>query len=293
MRVTQKLSYDAYVRDMFRRQDELYRLNRQLATQKKVNVPSDDPVNAHNLLTSRTLLSRFEQFDRNIGYGKSHLAMSEQALDRAKDVIIRLQELAVTAASGITAAETRNNIKEEVDNLYDELVSIGNTNYDGRYIFSGFETGTPAFDQTGAYQGDSNVQSIRVSLSGYIAIGTNGGEAFSGTNGGIDIMAAVSAFSTALGANDGPGIQSSLGSLETAFNQISDAVSDIGGRISRLNAAAEDISVYSLELKSTISGIEDADMVKLVTDLKAGEVAMEAALSSAGRVFRLNIFDYL
>jgi len=30
-----------------------------------------------------------------------------------------------------------------------------------------------------------------------------------------------------------------------------------------------------------------------VTDLKAGEVAMEAALASAGRIFQLSIFDYL
>src|SRR3972149_6822733 len=168
MRVTQKLSYDTYITNMMRQQDEIYRLHKRLSSQKKVSAPSDDPVNAHNLLTSRTLLSRFEQFDRNIGHGKSHLGMAGQALDSAKDVIIRLQEVAVTA-------DTRNNIKTEVDILFDQLVSIGNPNYDGRYIFSGFESGTPAFDQTGAYQGDANVQSIRVSLSSSVAIGTNGG----------------------------------------------------------------------------------------------------------------------
>ena len=293
MWVTQKPAYETYIKNMLRQQDEIYRLHKQLSSQKKVNAPSDDPVNAHNLLTSKTLLSRFEQFDRNIGYGKSHLGMAEQALDSAKDVIIRLQELAVTAASGTSTADTRNNIKAEVDILFDELVSVGNTNYDGRYIFSGFESGTPAFDQTGAYQGDANVQSIRVSLSSSVAIGTNGGEVFSGTSGGIDIMAAVAAFSTALGANDSAGIQTALGDLETSFNQVSNAVSDIGGRVSRLNAAEKDISVYSFELKSTISGIEDVDMAELVTDLKAGEVAMEAALASAGRIFQLSIFDYL
>ncbi len=293
MRVTQKLSYDTYIRNMLRQQDEIYRMHKQLSSQKKVNAPSDDPVNAHNLLTSRTLLSRFAQFDRNIEYGKDHLGMAEQALDRAKDVIIRLQELAVTAASGTSNAITRNNIKSEVDNLFEGLVAIGNTNHDGRYIFSGFESGTPAFDQAGAFQGDTNVQSLRVGLSSTVVIGTNGGEVFSGAGGGIDVMAAVAAFSAALGANDGAGIQTALGDLEASFDQISNAVSDIGGRVTRLKAAGEDMSVYSLELKSTISGIEDVDMAELVTDLKAGEVAMEAALASAGRVFRLNIFDYL
>lgn len=293
MRVTQKLTYDRYINDLMRRQQDIYRINKQISTLKKVNAPSDDPVNAHSILSSRSLLSRFGQYERNIGHGLSHLGIAEQSLDRAKDVIIRLQELSVTASSGTANSETRATIKAEVDNLFNELVSIGNTNYDGRYIFSGYESGTAAFDSSGAYQGDGNVQALRVSPSSSVEIGVRGGDVFSGNAGGTDIMAAVSAFSSALGANDIAGAQAAIGSLDAGLRQVSNAVSDIGGRVSRLNAAASDLSVYSLELKSTISGLEDADLAELITDLKTGEVALQAALSSAGRVFSLNIFDYL
>ncbi|MBI2399596.1 MAG: hypothetical protein HYV23_00795 [Deltaproteobacteria bacterium] len=81
--------------------------------------------------------------------------------------------------------------------------------------------------------------------------------------------------------------------LENSFNQVSSSVSDIGGRISRLNAAKEDFSAYRLEVKIKISDMEDADITTLISDLKSNQVALEAALASAGKVFSMNIFDYL
>ncbi|MBE7414813.1 MAG: flagellar hook-associated protein FlgL [Deltaproteobacteria bacterium] len=293
MRVTQKLSYDRYVSDLLLRQEKLYNINKQISSGRKVNAPSDDPVNAHKILTSKSLISQFGQYERNIGYALSHLGIAEQALDSAKDAVIRLQELAVTAASGTATSETRDMIKTEVDNLFDELVSIGNTRFDNRYIFAGYRSDAPAFDPSGAFQGDANVQAIKIGSSASVDMALNGGEVFGGSGGGTDIMATVAAFSAALAADDGDGVRAAIDGLEAGFAQLSKGVSDIGGRVSRLNAAEQNLSVYKLELQSTVSVLEDADMAELITDLKAGEVALQAALASAGRVFSLSIFDYL
>lgn len=293
MRVTQKLSYDRYIGDLLLRQEKIYNINKQISSGRKVNLPSDDPVNAHKILTSKSLISRFGQYERNIGYALSHLGITEQALDRAKDTVIRLQELAVTAASGTATSETRAMIKSEVDNLFDELVSIGNTMFDNRYIFAGYRSDSPAFDSSGSYQGDANVQAVKIGSSSSVDMALNGGEVFGGSPGGTDIMATVAAFSSALAADDGDGVRAAIDGLEAGLSQLSKGVSDIGGRVSRLNAAERDLSVYRLELESTVSVLEDADMAELITDLKAGEVALQAALASAGRVFSLNIFDYL
>ncbi len=293
MRVTQKLSYDRYIGDLLLRQEKIYNINKQISSGRKVNLPSDDPVNAHKILTSKSLMSRFGQYERNIGYALSHLGITEQALDRAKDTVMRLQELAVTAASGTATSETRAMIKSEVDNLFDELVSIGNTRFDNRYIFAGYRSDSPAFDSSGSYQGDANVQAVKIGSSSLVDMALNGGEVFGGSPGGTDIMATVAAFSSALAADDGDGVRAAIDGLEAGLSQLSKGVSDIGGRVSRLDAAERDLSVYRLELESTVSVLEDADMAELITDLKAGEVALQAALASAGRVFSLNIFDYL
>lgn len=294
MRITQNLSYDAYVYDLMRRQESIYRINKQMASGHKVNSASDDPASAHKILTLRSVLSSIEQYDRNADFGLSTLSYSETALDQAKNAVIRLQELAVTAASGLSSAESRSLIKEEVDNLRDELIQIGNTNLDGRYIFAGYRTDAAAFDSaTGAFQGDANTQSLKIGSTATIEIGVNGGEAFSGVNGGTDIFQVVADFSAALESDDQAGILAATTGLESSLNQISAAVSDVGGKISRINAAKEDLSAYSLEVQTSVSNLEDADVTVLLSELQSNEVALEAALSSAGKVFSINIFDYL
>jgi len=293
MRITQNLSYDAYVNDLMRRQEAIYRLNRQMATGHKVNSASDNPASAHAILTSKSLLSSIDQYDKNADYGLAALSFTETALDRAKDALTRLQELAVTAASGLSGAESRNLIKSEVDNLRDELIHLGNSNFEGRYVFAGYKTDTAAFDASGAFQGDANTQQLKISPSGSISIGVNGGEVFRGTAGGVDILQTVADFSAALAANDTAGVHSAITGLENSFNQGSSSGSDIGGRVSRLSAAKDDFSAYRLEVKIKISDMEDADITTLISDMKSNQVALEAALASAGKVFSLNIFDYL
>jgi len=293
MRITQNLSYDAYVNDLMRRQGEIYKLNRQMATGHKVNSASDDPSVAHNILTSRSLLTSIDQYDRNVDYGLSSLSYAETALDRAKDAVMRLQELAVTAANGLSNSVTRGHMISEVDNLKEQLISIGNTNFEGKFIFAGYKTGAEAFDQSGVYQGDANNQKIRVSSTSAVAISVNGADVFRGASGGIDIFQAVDDFRAALAANDSDAIVSSVTSFGSSFDQVSSSVSDIGGRISRLNSAREDFTACRLELRSKISELEDADITELISDLKSNQVALEAALASAGKVFSINIFDYL
>lgn len=293
MRITQNISYDAYVSDLMRRQESIYRINRQMATGHKVNSASDNPAGAHKILTSRSLLSSIDQYDRNADSGLATLSFTETALDRAKDSIMRLQELAVTASSGMSNADTRNIIKKEVDNLREELIQIGNANFEGRYVFSGYLTDTPAFDPAGVFQGDANTQTLKIGSSATIQTGVNGGEVFRGTAGGVDILQTVADFSAALAANDQAGVQAAISGLESSFNQISASVSDIGGRITRLNAVKEDLSAYRLEVRTNLSNIEDADITTLISDLKSNQVALEAALASAGKVFSINIFDYL
>lgn len=293
MRITQNLSYDAYVNDIMRRQESLYKLNKQMATGHKVNSASDDPAGAHNILTSRSILSAIDQYDSNVDYGLSSLSFTETALDSAKDTLMRLQELAVTAASGLASPEARNQMLSEVNNLREALISIGNSNFEGKFVFAGYKTDTAAFDSAGVFQGDANTQQLKISSSGSVAIGVNGGDVFSGASGGVNILQTVTDFATALASNDRDGVLSALTGLENSFNQVSSVVSDIGGRISRLNSAKEDFSAYRLEVRSKLSELEDADITTLISDLRSNQVALEAALSSAGKVFSINIFDYL
>lgn len=292
MRVTQNITYNGYINDLTRQQERLLGLHKQISTGKSVNAPSDDPVKVNTLLTSRGLLSSVEQYDENADSGLSYLGIAEGALSRVKDTIGRLSELAISS-NGIMDAGTRANIAIEVNSLYAQLVDQSNTTYDDKYIFSGYKTDTAAFTSLGAYQGDANAQAIKTGISTNVTIGVNGGAVFKGVGGGVDIFGKISAFITALETNDTAACKTAINDMDSAFDQVSDAVADIGGKVTRLNALKSDYSRISMELRSVMSGIEDADMAKVISDMQLGQAAMEASLKSAGRIFATNIFDYL
>lgn len=293
MRVTQNMTYTGYLNDIMRRQESLYRLSERLSTGKDLNYPSDDPVKASSALANRGLLSSLEQYSTNIESGIKYLGRAEEVLQSAKDVLTRLKELSVQHATGTVGAEDRANAAIEVESLFNQLLSLSNTEYEDRYIFSGYKSSTPAFDTSGLYQGDGNKHQIAVGEATYMTIGIAGGEVFSGSGGGTDVFQTVTDLKNALLANDQAAITSSIGSLDASFGQISDAVSDIGARLSRLDSAKGTISRLRADIEARVSGLEDADLTKVISEYELGRAALQAAVSSAAKVLSINIFDYL
>lgn len=293
MRITQNLKFATYAQDIARRQEDIFNANRQLSTGKKVIVPSDDPVNAAGILRTRGVLNESEQYKKNIDNTLSYLSVAEKSVASAKEILERIQELAVGQATGTTSPQARAQSAEVIDELFNEMVALGNTNYDNRYIFSGYEFSTTTFDSAGAYQGDTNSNQVQIGPGKTMTYGVNGGEVFKGVGGGTDIFTVVSDLVTALRANDTASIKSSLTGLEDSYNQLSDHQGEIGARIIRLNTARDMLDSTSFELEITLSKYEDADITEAITDLRVSQSALEAVLTSAGRVFDVNIFNYL
>ncbi|MEK7773974.1 MAG: flagellar hook-associated protein FlgL, partial [Deltaproteobacteria bacterium] len=291
MRITQNIIYNTYINDIMRGQESLFKLNLQLSSGKKLNAPSDDPALTSKVINSKTLLSGIEQYQRNIDLGLDYLSTAEQALGSVKDVLGLIQESAVTEATGTASADSRKGAAINVTNLYSQLVDLANTHDANQYIFSGYETDTPAFTSAGVFQGDGNKLGIKINSSAAVTIGINGGEVFAGSSGGIDVFQTIQNLITALNANDSNGIKTSITDLDTSFKQISNAVSDIGGKVNWLKNSRSEYDTSRLDLQTQISGYEDADLTKVISELQLGQTALQAAMTSAGMTFNVNIFD--
>ncbi len=141
MRVTHRMLAHAVSHNL---RNNMYALNRrsnQLATGKMFDRPSQDPVGAYKVMRiAGTGLARNEQFQRNIGEGISWLSATEDALAGAIDTLQRLREISLYAANEILTPEERLAIAPEVEQLLDHLLSIGNAELAGLYLFGGHQT---------------------------------------------------------------------------------------------------------------------------------------------------------
>ena len=141
MRVTHRMLAHAVNRNL---KNNMYALNRssnQLSTGRMFDRPSQDPVGTYKVMRiAGTGLARNEQYRRNIGEGISWLSATEDALAGSIDAMQRLREISIYAANEVFTPADRLAIAPEVKQLLDYLVSIGNTELAGLYIFGGHQT---------------------------------------------------------------------------------------------------------------------------------------------------------
>ncbi len=151
---------------------EMYRLNEQISSGKRINKPSDDPTGTSRAMAYKVSIAAGEQCLGNIEGAASALTSADSALSSVNTALTRVKALAVQGASGTATDSSRAALAAEVGQLRDQLLSLANTKVGGDYIFSGFQTDTAAFDTSSyAYRGDSGA--INVGIGGGMLLSQN------------------------------------------------------------------------------------------------------------------------
>ncbi len=140
MRITNNMLVNNMLNNITNNLTRMDKYQNQLATGKKIQVPSDDPVVAARALKLRTDVSEVEQYQRNIKDAQSWLEVTDGALDSIGSVLQRARELAVETANGSNTPEDTQKVQKEIEQLKTQLIHLANTTYAGRYIFSGYST---------------------------------------------------------------------------------------------------------------------------------------------------------
>lgn len=296
MRVATRSIYYSMEQNLLRLSSELSRLNERLATGKKLERPSDDPIGATQVLALRSALSQAEQYGRNIETGKAWLDLSESTLSQVLDIAGRARELAIQMASDTQNAQTRADAATEIGHLLDQAIALANTELGGRYLFSGYATKTRPFSkvtvggiETARYDGDSQDFRIQIGKDEYLSIGKSGDTVF-GNSRLFDILGTLK---KACEENDGAAIGEQIDRLKEAEEHLGNEIADVGAKASRAEAREAILADLNLRLTDRISELEDGDYAAMIIELKEKELAYEAALASSARVSELSLLDYL
>lgn len=147
-RVTENMKFSLVTNNLFSVQNKYGELMEQIASQKKINRPSDDPLGAMSVLDFRTSKTSLEQYGKNIDGLGGWLNMTESKLNGVNDVLVRAREIAVAQATGTANSSTRAIAAASLQPLIDEVRSLANARYGDRYLFSGSRTDTAPFSAT-------------------------------------------------------------------------------------------------------------------------------------------------
>src|SRR4030042_4796227 len=168
MRVTWGMMVDNLLAGMSGAASRIQRYQTQLATGRRVNQPSDDPIGVIRILALRSGIERAQTYLDNVAQAREWMTVSETALQRAGSVMAQAKECAQRGASGVLTADGRRAIALEVSGLIDELLAVANTSYLGRYVFAGTDNDAAPFALTGepptAWTFSGNAEELRWDL---------------------------------------------------------------------------------------------------------------------------------
>lgn len=143
MRITNRMMTNNSLNNINKNKNKLNTLDQQYASGKKIQRPSDDPIIAVRALKLRTTVSEITQYyKKNIPDGMSWMEETEGALTNINEILTKIHTLFDQGANGIYEDGDLNSTVKVLKEMKNQIYQEGNTNYAGRYVFSGYKTNT-------------------------------------------------------------------------------------------------------------------------------------------------------
>ncbi|MEC0133018.1 MULTISPECIES: flagellar hook-associated protein FlgL [Paenibacillus] len=275
----------------------------QLSSGRKINKPSDDPVGITYSLRYRAELSSNEQYTKNVDSALSWLDYNDTVLGQAGDVVQKIRELSVQAATGTNPQSALDSINEEVMQLKEQLVDIANSTLNGKYIFNGEQYSTKPYDFAKGADGTYDVSKPVTTDPGQIQfivgegvrmpISMTGNDVFGNTGDSDNLYTIINSISAGLKAGDLGAISGQLDNIDTRMETILTARSEIGAKTNRVELMQERLSDLNVNLTDLQAKTEDADYEGLIMQSKIQENIYNASLSVGAKIISTTLVDFI
>ncbi len=286
--------------DLNRTKERISVLQDQIATGKRIVRLSDDPSGAALVLDFQTSISQNEAYLKQGTAAGSLLSGAETALSGVNTDIERLLELGQQGLSGTSGANGRAALASEVDGLRSDILSLGNTQVEGKYLFAGTATQTVPFTGPSAgpivYNGNNGIINLDVSQTFRVATNLPGNTVFFGAGGqgsATDLFQAVTDLRDGLATNNVAQIQTAYNNLQNIHTQLNQNITDLGGRQSALDQVQSTLGDVNLNLQSVLNSAQQLDYPAAITEFSNQQTTQQATLSTLSKVNQQNLFDFL
>ena len=302
MRITQNMMSNIFMSNLRRQTEAMLQRQERIASQKRINRPSDDPSGMGRVLAGRSSLSTINQYATNIQQGKTRLEFSEETLNFVDELVQQARRIAEEKSGDSVTAAERSLAATQVKEIYDQVLQLANSKFGDRYMFSGDQTDTAAFtrddDYNATYHGDNGSFKVPIADNVVVNIDADGRNYFQdGANGGVNIFDElrdlINGLENADLAAGSTQIDATINPLADAHVQIMDKRSEAGPKLYRLQATEEHWMNIQNAVQEAIGREEDVDAAQLIIELKNLETAYESTLAAASRIIQPSLVNFL
>lgn len=299
LRVTQGMMHSQLLSNLTSNMKRMSKSQDMLATGKKINAPSDDPVGVTYALRYRSELSMNEQYQKNIDMAKSYLEHTDTAMSQINDLLQRAKELTVKGVNGTNPQSALDAIAQELGEIYEQAVTIGNDKLNGKYVFNGQFTDKQPYTSAGAQteQSDTELISFQFGAGITIPINVTGDQVFgppSTAPGGDDnVFVVLKGLQNAFASGNQGQASTLMDKLDSRFNKFLSVRTEVGARTNRVELLESRLTDLSDSLTALDSKVEDADVASTIINLKQDENVYQSSLSVGAKIVQPSLLDYL
>lgn len=230
-----------------------------LSSGKRITKASDDAAGLAIATNLEAQTKGLRQASRNANDGVSLVQTAEGGLNETSNILIRLRELTIQAASDTVGDQERGFLDKEYQQLSKEIDRISeSTVFNGSQLLNGKGKGSMDF-QVGAFAGEQN----RITFD----------------SSETDSSAASIGIESTNIANKDDAL-SSIGSIDKAIEKVSGQRANLGSIQSRLQSTIKNLEVQTINQDSARSVIQDVDVAEATAALSSNQVVKNAAVST-------------
>jgi flagellar hook-associated protein 3 FlgL len=294
-RITQNMLNTQLMRNLNSNMLRMDNSQNQLATGRRINKPSDDPVGIAFGLRYRSEISANEQYESNANAAVSWMDYTDVTLGQAGDVLQRVRELTVQASNGTNSAESLSAIKSEITQLTEQIVTIGNSEFNGKQVFNGQFTDKKPYTLATAENEATDDKEINFELGAGVKIGISvtGNKVFGEANMKDNLFFVLKDIQNKMDASDYKGLSESIGSLDKRMDAFLEIRADIGAKSNRIEMIQNRLKDIGVNLQTLQSKTEDVDVAAVITSLKTDENVYNSSLDVGAKLIKPSLIDFL
>ena len=293
-RITQGMMNQTLLYDLQHVTSQLSTSEQELSSGYKLNQPSDDPYAASQALKLRADLASNQQYQGNVSDANAWQNVADTALGNIGDSVQRARDLIIQGANGTNTASDRTAMVTELNQLIDSIKTDANTQYAGRYIFSGTATNTQPYQQgsVDAYSGNTASITREIGAGVQVSINQPGSSIIGDASSGLlstlrTIVNDLSSGNTnALSTTD-------LTAIDAANDSLLNARAQVGAMSDRLTTATNRLTQTEQSTTHLLSDVQDADMTQVMVQFSTQQAAYQAALHAGAQIIQPSLMDFL
>ncbi|MDA3859910.1 MAG: hypothetical protein PF445_01675 [Melioribacteraceae bacterium] len=297
MRISDSMLQSNFLRNLNHSKEKMEDLQTQIASNNKINNPSDSPSGAAKIMRFRADVTQAKDFvgniDNSLAFIQESMRGLEYILDESTKILVDLAEIQNPSNDGNMDA-----FANQIDTSLNIILESANINFNGQYVFGGTDDSSIPYGFTAdgsaveLKAGDvSGSRKVKISKNITQEINVPGSELF-GDIDGSDIFNKLIEIRDNLRSGVKP-TDADVEAIEEFSSSVRNHLSEVGNVSNKLDSSKVILENQALTLEGLISKESEVDLAAATIELQNYDYSLQLSYKMSSMFLTRSLLDYL